>query len=851
MARRGRRVAHSPELPSPDAAPLAALPTNRKRERAEISTTDLDSPTTAAAESSSPNKSKSARKQDAKKRKGEKLAATENEQLQQALASSLEDAAAVKPRVDKGKSKASDQDLAQPDPPADPALVALRKEVTFKDTVSPSRITRCRLMNSDTFRQLIQNQTTLLESLRSTIACTICLETLELPYSLACGHILSVLSISTGKDTAEILRNRSCRKCLLVWFHRVDVNADPPAADDDDDIESVNSEIILPPVAPATNESSSDDSSSEDGAAPSQHQVMLNTLVRPRKKTLQELADETTGSDSSDDKPAPRARPREIYGTLGGRAFTVRGGNQRAIFNAMERAMHRMADGLSSGAGDKDIAKAGREYQASITGEDTGPPTRDEMRAARLARFGAEGGDVSTAVNAAAGPSGARSSPRLATAHQPSPPRVSRRIVVDSEEEDVPPPRRAPPPPPPAVPNPIPTGEHRIKNLVCPHCRDAVDRAPIRIFVLSEIVSLVRAAEATGLVGLGTSGTPATSTSAPLPGMVETDLSWGGLFDVVGVETKAQKKARRAVVMDDTEDRVRRCGHCNWEIDETNGICDGWSVVPPFVLYSPLTLRIRSGQEWDLSDGEGSADSFRGDAFPLGAGYNSNEDRSSEQDDSESDDGFVVKSSPPAAGRSRQPIILSDSENESSASEGEVEVIGKARMKKPRIVDSEEDEPVAVKRISRSNKIVEIDSDEEEVAPVVKRKSRKTVAVDSDEEDKPVVKSRSKSKSSKIVEIDSDEEEVSPIVKRKLRKTVAVDSDSDEEDEPVVKSKSKSRKIVEIVSDEEENGTGSEDPDEEDDDSAGGWDLDPDNYTRALSNTPSVDSEAAYREECW
>ena len=315
---------------------------------------------------------------------------------------------------------------------------------------------------------------------------------------------------------------------------------------------------------------------------------MLNTLIRPppRKKTLQELADETTGSDSSDDhdRPPPSKGPRVIRGTLFNKSFTISGGDQDHIFTAMERTMHRMARELNRGAGDRNIAKDGPEYRANIIEEESETPTAEQMRSARLARFGSEGGQVSNAANAAAGPSRTRSSPRIARAHQPSPPRASRRVVVDTSEDDVPPPR-APSPPTPADPPPIPTGEHRVKNLVCPHCRDAVDRAPIRIFVLSEIVTLIRAAEATGLVGLGTNESAAASTTgAALPGMLETDLSWGGLFDIVGAETKEQRKARRAVVMDDNEDGVRRCGNCNWEIDETNGICEGWLVSSSLLL---------------------------------------------------------------------------------------------------------------------------------------------------------------------------------------------------------------------------------------------------------------------------
>lgn len=96
-----------------------------------------DSPALAlAAGTSSPSKSNTTRKQQAKKRKQDKPVATEDEQLVQALASSLEDAPEPKQRVNKGKAKAVDQDHSQPEINPDSNLAALRKEITFKDTVS-------------------------------------------------------------------------------------------------------------------------------------------------------------------------------------------------------------------------------------------------------------------------------------------------------------------------------------------------------------------------------------------------------------------------------------------------------------------------------------------------------------------------------------------------------------------------------------------------------------------------------------------------------------------------------------------------------------------------------------------
>lgn len=111
-----------------------------------------------------------------------------------------------------------------------------------------------------------------------------------------------------------------------------------------------------------------------------------------------------------------------------------------------------------------------------------------------------------------------------------------------------------------------PTGQHRLDNLKCPQCRDAVIQAPIKVFILSDLVELLRARD----------GTAAASRAgyAPSRGMAENDNSWAGLFTVLGVETKEQKRARTATVVRDGDDNVRRCGECAWELDQY-GMCEG------------------------------------------------------------------------------------------------------------------------------------------------------------------------------------------------------------------------------------------------------------------------------------
>lgn len=184
--------------------------------------------------------------------------------------------------------------------------------------------------------------------------------------------------------------------------------------------------------------------------------------------------------------------------------------------------------------------------------------------------------------------------------------------VFEKEEDEVehldhpPAPPSPPPPPPPPPPVVPPVGQHRIDNLICAQCRTPVARAPFRIFVLSETVSLVRNAEAAGMFnstgseidGGGGGGGGGTSSKGSTKGqkekkveeMNESDLTWGGLFGEAGEETRAMKRARNAQLMrDDDDGGVHRCGVCNWEVD-ANGICEGWSVLFFFLLLFTLTV---------------------------------------------------------------------------------------------------------------------------------------------------------------------------------------------------------------------------------------------------------------------
>lgn len=147
---------------------------------------------------------------------------------------------------------------------------------------------------------------------------------------------------------------------------------------------------------------------------------------------------------------------------------------------------------------------------------------------------------------------------------------------------------------PRAIPHQAPVGTHRTVNLICPHCRDAVHNAPFRVFVLTELVEIVRQAESDGLLSSGsgstsTDGRPPSGLGAEeklkekkeaedkLPGLAEGDTTWGGLFRRIGVpETSKEKRERLAQVMVDADDAVVRCPSCNWEVSRDTGECEGW-----------------------------------------------------------------------------------------------------------------------------------------------------------------------------------------------------------------------------------------------------------------------------------
>lgn len=365
----------------------------------------------------------------------------------------------------------------------------------------------------------------------------------------------------------------------------------------------------------------------------------------PMREQTHESSEE---SESSEEEEAPASTGRRngptstIRGTLGSRSFTIKNADE-ATWSAVERAMYAMADDLASGAGVAPEASTSRQLRIgeSSNAEDT--------RAARLARF-------------AGGPRPAPPSSIASTRRAPPSSVASTRASIRA------PPRRRNPSveivneaPAPAEPAPIPEGQHRIKNLVCPHCRAACQSAPFRVFAISDMAVLLRAAEADDVFSAGSpSAPPSVATGAPLRGILESDFSWGGLFDVLGVETNRQRRERQAVTMRDNDDGgVRRCGTCNWEVNERSGLCEGWYVLSLLLSSSNANGWI-SGREWNLSDGSSvaSQDSFEGDGFPLANGYVDEEARSEDSRSEDSEDGFIVESEAEAEASGTESIEL-------------------------------------------------------------------------------------------------------------------------------------------------------------------------------------------------
>ncbi|GAA5938965.1 uncharacterized protein JCM15063_004378 [Sporobolomyces koalae] len=516
-------------------------------------------------------------------------------------------------------------DRAQPDAmdadeptTLDPILAARRRELKGKAKATPqdddaelpqetelARLTR-QLAHQTS---LLASQAALLSNLRSVVACTVCLETLDKPYALACGHVF-------------------CRKCLIEWFFRPDPDAEPDR--DPEDGSSSDTDV---------------DSDTSDS--------------------------ESNESGNSASSGSPSTASSYVGGTLRGEQFRVRPGNAGTSQETFEAIANRIYDGfrapgrLENGprpaagqpaapaAAIREIVEVESDDDDEEKDDEEGSTQldADELRKARLARFG---GDESTVVTEAAGSAmnatTSSTAPAATITTTNSPPRPRERS----------PPPPPPPPPPPKIEYILPKGRHRLKNLVCPQCRTGCSElAPHRIFVLAELVQLVRTSEHTNAMpGLESDGDKVdpdagegSTTRSDLPGMDENDNSWGGLFPGAGgTETARDRRKRLAQFIRDRDDGVTRCGECSWEIDERSGLCEGcgrrWSVSPEgddlddssgFEFgFGSRVPRIR-GERYTLS--RRHDDVFRSDR----SSDRSSQDGASGSDDYESDD-FLVRS---------------------------------------------------------------------------------------------------------------------------------------------------------------------------------------------------------------
>lgn len=224
--RANRSAPPAPPVPAP--APLSQ---NRKRSRADLAESEPEEEEEEEAEQGpgpSSSKKKKKRGKRAKKEEevkeveepmavdeerppsdGDRTSATLDADAPPARAESLEEVvspldglSAEERRAAKGKGKAVEEDDAAP-PKKRGAISSSTKEETsraekelaFKDSVRLFSLRELGSPVADRLSpsvQVIQTQAALLASLRSSMACTVCLETLDKPYSLACGHILCV-----------------------------------------------------------------------------------------------------------------------------------------------------------------------------------------------------------------------------------------------------------------------------------------------------------------------------------------------------------------------------------------------------------------------------------------------------------------------------------------------------------------------------------------------------------------------------------------------------------------------------------------------------------------------------------
>lgn len=385
----------------------------------------------------------------------------------------------------------------------------------------------------------------------------------------------------------------SCRKCLAQWFHRPDPAAEDAAAAAEDLVDGDDSDAVMSIHSTSDNDGSA--SEHEDDS-----QSDIETIRRPR-----------SNARNGDDEDQEDGRPI-IRGTLFGHSGHMRGLTARNEDAVWDQAMSMFGDlaesafaqsngaraaGRSGTSGSSsrrriEAAQAEEDEESEVESEDDEeqPPkpsmrnktTRDEEKIVELSSDDeaehAAARPTTSAAAAAAAAAIARANGTHNAARPPmAPPAENDDSGSDSDDVIIQPAAAAAAP----LRRDPPTGAHRLSNLVCPQCRASVaSEPPVKIFVLVDALRPLREAEKAGLFGeRGTSTAPAAAASSDdevTPGLAENDATWGGLWKDEKDESPEQRRKRRAAVVRDRDDGVRRCGLCNWEIDEESGVCNGW-----------------------------------------------------------------------------------------------------------------------------------------------------------------------------------------------------------------------------------------------------------------------------------
>ncbi|BGP16614.1 hypothetical protein JCM10213v2_004616 [Rhodosporidiobolus nylandii] len=412
--------------------------------------------------------------------------------------SKLEGMTAEERRKAKGKGKATrddqvDGEKMQEGGGEDSELERLRKELAFKD-------------------ELIAQQLAVLSSVHQSLACNVCLETLDRPYSLGCGHVF-------------------CRPCLLNWFFRPD-----PSAED------------APPPSQSGSDSSSSSSSSSSDSDSGSSRSQIHGHLRGQPFTV-------TGASAQ--------QADEMFGAASGAAFDLL---ERAAAGRAPRGRGELGGGAGEGGAGRqqsllEFAHPAAAPAAETTAEET-PLSPGALRAARLARF--------------AGPSDNASStsphfPQPATGAPPAAP-----AAAPPARAPTPPPARGPPPPLPqgahraknlVCPQCRTSCAARAPQRVF-QLSEVV--ATIRRAGVTDDGTLHPGRYATPRPAT------AAAAAAVLPGEDEADGSWGGLWPGPGgTESARDRRRREARIVRDREDGVRRCGECGWEVNEREGVCEG------------------------------------------------------------------------------------------------------------------------------------------------------------------------------------------------------------------------------------------------------------------------------------